>query len=374
MDSSRPFRAEDWWVGKASLLVGLVYLFSICFSIPFDAFWWYSLWSILTIIGFASFGYLVNDYFDQEKDALVGKKNYLLGKPTSLKIAYCLIALLLLSAPWFFLPHDRITYLLIFLQLVSYFIYSIPPLRFKERGIPGLVVDTLYAHAIPTLLAAYTYTLIAGQKPQIIFFGLLFCWQSCVGIRNVLLHQQNDLASDKKSNTNTFLRANKNMATAKSLAYIKVVELLFLTSLLVFLSSHNILFSVSLVALTIGAINNLLLDKKNGYRYYFPNVLYDQWLPYSYIVILAIIDIRFLLLLPLQAILFTSIFVRDQYKKIPFQDYRDHLKHLFLFLFIKFKLLANWMIYLVFRLAGIDLIKEKTDARGYFLRKVNKQK
>jgi hypothetical protein len=32
------------------------------------------------------------------------------------------------------------------------------------------------------------------------------------------------------------------------------------------------------------------------------------------------------------------------------------------------------LIYLVFRLIGIDLIKEKTDARGYILKKVNKQK
>jgi 4-hydroxybenzoate polyprenyltransferase len=73
MSKSRPFRAEDWWIGKASLLLGLVYLFSIRFRISFSDFWLWGLCSLVTIIGFASLGYLVNDYFDQEKDARVGK-------------------------------------------------------------------------------------------------------------------------------------------------------------------------------------------------------------------------------------------------------------------------------------------------------------
>jgi len=373
MDSKMPFRAEDWWVGKASLLVGLVYLFSIHFSISFDTFWWYAFLSLSTIIGFASFGYLVNDYFDQEKDAKVGKKNFLLGKPAYLKVAYCLIALVILFAPWYFLPHNSVTYALISLQLICYFMYSVPPLRLKERGFVGLMIDSLYAHAIPSMLAAYTYMLIAKQKPSLIFFTLLFCWQSCVGIRNVLLHQINDLESDKESNTNTFVK-DKDFLSGISLRYLKGLELFFLILFLIVLTGQNVLFAISAIILCIGINSNFMLDKKSGHRFYFPNLLYDQWLPYSYIIILAIIDIRFLLLLPVQALLFTRVYLTNQINKIHFKDYYDWLRHVSLYLFIKFKVLVNWLIYLAFRLVGIDLRKEKTDARGYILKKVNKQK
>ena len=374
MGSTRPFRAEDWWVGKASLLLGLVYLLSIYFSIPFVTFWWYSFLSLSTIIGFASFGYLVNDYFDQEKDAKVGKKNFLLGKSATLKTVYCLVALFILFWPWYFLPHNSGTYALIALQLCSYFIYSVPPIRLKERGFAGLIVDAMYAHAIPAVLAAYTYMLIAAQKPSFAFFNLLFCWQFCVGIRNVLLHQLNDQDNDRESKTSTFVQANKDLLSGIVMKYLKGIELLFLILLLLFLSSHNVLFLTSVIILGLAINNNFLLDKGNEYRYYFPNMLYDQWLPYSYILILCITDIRFLLLLPIQVFLFTRVYFIDQYKKIPFGDYYDHTREFSIYLFIKFKLLVNWLIYLVFRLGGINLIKEKTDAKGFILRKLNKQK
>jgi hypothetical protein len=51
------------------------------------------------------------------------------------------------------------------------------------------------------------------------------------------------------------------------------------------------------------------------------------------------------------------------------------LKHGGLLHFIStFKLGVNWFIYILFKFVGVDLIKEKTDAKGYILRQLNKKK
>ncbi len=68
--------------------MGMVYLFTAWFEIPLKEFPVLALLSITTIIGFASFGYLVNDLFDIKKDTKAGKKNFLAGKPTPLVILF----------------------------------------------------------------------------------------------------------------------------------------------------------------------------------------------------------------------------------------------------------------------------------------------
>lgn len=374
MSKSRPFRAEDWWIGKASSLLGLVYLFSIIFNIRFENFWIWAACSLVTITGFASFGYLTNDYFDQEKDALAGKKNFLLGKPALTKVGYFLIALLLLFGPWCFLPYDKVTIILIAAQLLAYFLYSIPGIRLKERGILGLITDAMYAHAVPAVMAAYTYELIAGRGVDLIFFVLLFAWQFCAGLRNVILHQLSDLESDKRSKTNTFISRNEGVAPGHFLLFLKGVELSFLIALIILLYSEDGFFVIPLVAIAMAGLTSYFLKKTNAYRFYFPNILYDQWLPYSFIIILSISDIRFLILVPVQAILFSGSFVMALYSKIPWGDLRDVMKSVALAISIACRLAINWAIYVVFRIFFVDLIKEKTDAKGYILRKMNKQK
>lgn len=372
------FRVEDWWVGKASLLIGLVYFFSIFFSISFQSFWGWAFLSFFTIVGFASFGYLVNDFFDQEKDALVGKKNFLIGKTALQKLLFLLIAILFMLSPWYFLPHNLTIFLLLFFQLFAFFIYSSPPIRLKEKGILGLIIDALYAHGIPSLLAAYTYTKIAGKSSNFLFLSLLLCWQFCVGIRNIVLHQINDLESDKQTKTKTFLQKNNAFLNAHSQLVLVILELSFLTLLLVYSSLQNILFLFPILFFAVSLICNFKMNEKNGYRIYFPNIFYEQWLPYSLILILIIADVRFLFLIPIHTILFSKNFVSQFIKQIPFKNYysltQKTLSDILLVIFIQFKILGNWLIYLAFRIIGVDLVKEKTDAKGYILKKINKQK
>jgi hypothetical protein len=102
MSVAKPFRAEDWWVGKASSLIGLVYLLSIYYRIPFALFGVFAACSLVTIVGFASLGYLVERLLSTlKKISKRTKKIFVLNTSTIQKTAYFSIAILLVFAPWY---------------------------------------------------------------------------------------------------------------------------------------------------------------------------------------------------------------------------------------------------------------------------------
>lgn len=378
MSVEKPFRAEDWWVGKASLLVGLVYLFTIYFQISFERFGIWACCSLITIIGFASLGYLVNDYFDLEKDKLANKKNFLKHKSAVQQAVYLSIALLLLFAPWYFLPYDFFTIALMLLQLLLYVLYSLPVIRLKERGLWGLITDALYAHSIPVLMAVHTYALISSKPLNITFIVLLFAWQFCVGLRNILLHQLNDSDSDRVSGTKTFTNKYNIHTSTHFLTGLRITELALLLFLIAILYLQNQWFLITFLGVSLSLLLFFSMDKNNGYRFYFPNLLYDHLLPLSFIVILSLRDIRFLFLFPIQLLLFSGKWLLTLLESFELQYRWSQIKNgssrAFHTIFGRFKLGVNRLIYNCFKQIGVDLIKEKTDAKGYILRQLNRKK
>jgi len=120
------------------------------------------------------------------------------------------------------------------------------------------------------------------------------------------------------------------------------------------------------------------MDKNNGYRFYFPNLLYDHLLPLSFIVILSLRDIRFLFLFPIQLLLFSGKWLLTLLESFELQYRWSQIKNgssrAFHTIFGRFKLGVNRLIYNCFKQIGVDLIKEKTDAKGYILRQLNRKK
>ncbi|MBS1625935.1 MAG: UbiA family prenyltransferase [Bacteroidetes bacterium] len=371
MKAGKIFRAEDWWIGKASLLMGMVYMLSALFDIRFGSFALWAACSMATIIGFASLGYLLNDYFDRDADRLAGKKNFLLGKGPAQLALFFLIAVLLLALPWYFLPWDVYTLGMMAAQLLAYFLYSVPPIRVKERGAAGILADALYAHGIPAVMATYTYMLISGFPPDILLLALLFAWQLTAGLRNVLLHQLDDMPGDARSGTSTYATQRGGIPHGL-IQGLRIAELLLLIALLVYCALWQPAFVWALPAVAFSLLVCARMRAADGYRRYYPNILYDQWLPYTFIIILSLRDIRYLLLLPLHGLLFSREIISELYHSIPWSHYTTVLRSTSVAVADRVRLAANWLIYLIFRLAGIDLIKEQTDAIGYIRRRMHR--
>ncbi|WP_367389497.1 glycosyltransferase [Lewinella sp. LCG006] len=232
-------RLPEWWQAKAGNLLGVLYLIIIMEEIPFLTSIYYLGPAILTIIGIGGFGHFINDWLDIDTDLQVGKPNRV-GDLSQWQ-RWALLALLLAVAllPWLFLPQDANSWLLLGAEFTLLTLYALPPVRLKERPWLGVLTDGLYAYALPSVLAAYTFMLVAGAEPNIPLLGVLFSWQLLVGVHNIMIHQIVDCDNDQRTQTRT-------LATSRSAGYVSRVmtwliwplELLVFGLLVVYLSSN----------------------------------------------------------------------------------------------------------------------------------------
>lgn len=202
------FRLTEPWRYKAPFLISIVYFFLYVAKVRFSDALLATVCALCTIAGVAGVGYLSNDVADRDADRKSGKPNATLdvsiGRIILLFGLFGAAALL----PWvMFVPMDRAWAALLLLEFLLFAVYAVPPIRLKERGLPGLITDALYAHANPALLAAYTMFLVTGKSyPHVRWLlGSLWAWQLFVGLRNILQHQITDAYHDRRAGTITWV-------------------------------------------------------------------------------------------------------------------------------------------------------------------------
>lgn len=380
------FRINDWWASKAALLMGLVYLYAAWFSIPFDRMVILSLLSVSTVSGFAAVGYLCNDLFDREKDLIAGKRNFLVGRQPWQIVFFFLVAFILLVFPWRYLPATKISLAIIALELLLFFLYSVKPFRFKERAQAGVITDALYAHVVPTFLSLYTFSLAAEYKPPVLPVILLLMWQLASGIRNILLHQQEDISNDARAGVRNSVAA---MSSDTYAAYLKMLigaELVFSALFYIFLAPVNVLFLICPGIIVFFSVMVGIVFYNPGFSAflqsrwkYFPNQVFEKWLPVASLCISARADWRFLLLALSHITVFNFAFY-TQLNHILGPAIKGgviHLKNTLVYrVLIPIRILIsrvlNYFIYYLLRLFNIDLRKEQTSAVQYFKNKRKK--
>lgn len=199
-------RYNEWWRFKVPFLLG-IYFWQIDFAtIPMEVFWLNAALLVVWMFGAAGFGYFVNDCFDIEQDAAAGKPNRSgsLSVATRLLVAMGLLTIALL--PWYWLPGNFTSALLIAFHLLSFLLYSIPPIRFKERYYLGAITDALYSYFLPVLLVAYTAWLVNNLPPNYYVpinnqALALAAWAMAAGLRNIIQHHILDRRKDRISGT-----------------------------------------------------------------------------------------------------------------------------------------------------------------------------
>lgn len=144
-------------------------------------------------------GFLINDLFDKKADLMINKDNitnyapvYVIG---ILILVLASISLVLLNA-----ISPYISFLII-LQFFLLLIYSTSKIRLKEKGFFGVITDATYAHLIPEVILV----VVINKYTTKLFLPIsFFALSLAIGIRDILIHQINDLQLDRKSGTNTF--------------------------------------------------------------------------------------------------------------------------------------------------------------------------
>ncbi len=163
---------------------------------------------LFVFLGSGLFVRYFNDFCDINQDRKAGKHNIARDDRPAIRwlklsgyTAAIPVALWLSAAPF---P----LYLLMGVQHLLYLLYSIPPVRLKEKGWPGLVCDAAYGHAVPAAVGfAFGYTAGAESSSESLWKYIVFAAlsQFALGIINIIYHQIKDYPKDKKAGVHTWV-------------------------------------------------------------------------------------------------------------------------------------------------------------------------
>jgi colanic acid/amylovoran biosynthesis glycosyltransferase len=308
---SQKLRLSNPWRYKVPLLISFCYFLLLAGDVqPYVAFMSF-LAAIGTTIGFTGFGYLTNDLADRKKDGLAGKSNGTvnLSKRSIFLLFITFLAIAIL--PWLYLPFNRVSVILIVVELVLFVLYAFPPFRLKERSYLGVLTDALYAHVVPAFLASWTFYLVVNESYKNFFFFIiaLSVWQLFSGIRNILSHHYKDHENDIASGTNTFATRVGKEKVYKLMYFVFIpLEIVSMMVFLAFIQLEIDYLFIVLIAFGIFAWFNFRKVTSETRVKHFTNVFLDQfyihWLPYIVLVAMTINDYSFGWLLVLHFALF----------------------------------------------------------------------
>lgn len=319
-------RIKEWWIPKAGNLLAMIFLIVAICQIPFPKTVIYFLPSIITIIGIGGFGHMINDWLDIPSDKKAEKKNRMASLGLFQRFFVVVLFLLLAFVPWIFLPFDLFSILILAFEFSLLILYAIPPFRLKEKSILGVITDGLYAYAVPSILASYTYFLIAEKDVNFILLGIIFAWQFFMGMHNIIIHQIEDYENDLQSNTLTFIVQNKfNKKTILVKKIIFYLEILFFVALISYMSitfyySYWIIPFIILCSKYFPLLYSSSFDvfhhSKNPRDLQIINIKYHTFLPYLHLLYSILFQVNYFLFLGITFLLLTDL---KQFKhNIPF--------------------------------------------------------
>lgn len=182
----------------------------------------------VALISISTFGYLFNDYCDVEADRKAGKRNLLnnYGKPKQVLIV--LLPLLIGSVAWHLTYPRFIENVLFCLQILALVLYSMPPVRLKERGLGGVIADAFYGHINPVFITIFWHMHFNARPTWFIaLLSVVFIVTTLKGVRNILLHQIDDRKADRRAGVETFVVKNGGLGSLLFINNMLPFEVLF---------------------------------------------------------------------------------------------------------------------------------------------------
>ncbi|MHC5935619.1 UbiA family prenyltransferase [Nostoc sp.] len=197
-------RAKDWWVCKLGPILGTAYGTATILNMSLFSFVSSFIFLLIALILDASFASIINNICDQEEDHLSGKVNYMVGR-SSLFMALILTASILPGIVVSVLLSQTPLILGVYVSnWLVFAIYSIPPIRLKQRGFWGVLAIALGESFLPHLFAALLIVTNAHKVLPVIWLILIGVWSFATGLRSILWHQMDDLENDLRAGINTF--------------------------------------------------------------------------------------------------------------------------------------------------------------------------
>ncbi|MCH5161958.1 MAG: UbiA family prenyltransferase [Clostridiales bacterium] len=223
-------RLDEWISSKVAMLLGALAYF-ICLGNPgiTAALMQLGIYFVF-LFALSAVCYILNDLFDIEVDKKAGKKKVIAKIP---KWAVWLTVIIIAAGgnvPIFLYVQNKILCaVIVFVNYAFGVSYSLPGLRFKERGIPGLIECSLAQRCVP--LSVFFLFRTFGALDWVLWSGW-FVLSFMNGLRYILIHQYIDRRSDKMSGVHTFV-SDRQIGIRKAIVALFALECVFAAGLLV---------------------------------------------------------------------------------------------------------------------------------------------
>jgi hypothetical protein len=239
-------RSQEWWTYKLSPLLAIGYATALMSPVPLYkvALWLIFLLSSL-VVG-AVYVSVINDITDLDEDIASGKSNRIQQVPVRFRWLIPGACIILGLVFGYFMYPDRLSCLLYLLSWIVFSLYSIKPVRLKNRGILGVFADGCGAHVFTSLLMVSSITYVTDQPVNWIWFGATGVWALCYGLRGILWHQFSDRDNDMKVNLNTFASQITPEEFKPKVRIIFIVEIIAFACML-----YELNFAITLIALVL---------------------------------------------------------------------------------------------------------------------------
>lgn len=200
-------RLEEWLSSKVTFMMGILLYFSyINRSKPEDiirnfiAFFLY-------VSMFLAISYVANDFSDMEIDKKIGKKKVIADMPKwAVWVSFAMMAAV---GNFYIILCAENKILCLILIAITYFFglaYSALGIRFKERGVWGLIECSFAQKCMPLVM------IICLEEIRGFSAGMLTAWiifSFVDGLRYIIIHQVIDLENDIISGVNTYVASKR---------------------------------------------------------------------------------------------------------------------------------------------------------------------
>ncbi|TGE25351.1 hypothetical protein E5K00_09235 [Hymenobacter aquaticus] len=199
-------RVQDWWSCKFSPVLATFYASACLAGVTVWPLLPKLLLLLLSLTVGATYVSVINDWTDQADDQAGGKYNRVANKPTVFPMALLVLCLgtgLVLGVYfWHTSPLSGMLYLG---SWVAFSCYSLPPIRLKKRGLAGVLSDASGSHLFPQLLTVSLVSAWTSHPLPGLWYAAVGVWALACGIRNILLHQLDDVEADAQAGVSTWV-------------------------------------------------------------------------------------------------------------------------------------------------------------------------
>ncbi|CAB4796228.1 MAG: hypothetical protein F2744_01305 [Actinobacteria bacterium] len=198
-------RSGQWWDHKIPPLIAAAVLAVLPATDPNGLQLFVDLiLFLITAVGVAAFGHVVNDLADIKTDAIAGAPNQMAALSTQTRAAVVGGTVVCGLLPWIWLPHTSAALSLLGIEILLLLVYSLKPIRLKDRAAAGVLADSLYAYVVPVLLSIAVFTQVGGiSGPGWAITLTVGMWALLMGLRGILWHQVGDIAHDQRAGLST---------------------------------------------------------------------------------------------------------------------------------------------------------------------------